>query len=196
MYTNTSHAVYGCPASGHPVCDVAVGDVRPSQADNEAGMAEFFMGESDASLRKIVYYLKRFDLGSYIDPLDGTTLVTAVHHLETPANINEGLTIPRLTVGPVWGTEVEFQQFRLNNPDIVAIRVTDNAGPDGKALNRSDDVNYLATKVDTANESNALAARHFLEFLKSPEAQVIYDRAGFIPATAEELNTTIQISSD
>jgi len=193
MYTNVSHAVYGCPGSGHPVCSVQVNDVFVTQADNESGMAEFFNGESDLSLRKIIYYLKRFDQGDYIDPLDGTTFVTAVHHLETPEHIEEGLTIPRLTVGPVWGTEVEFQQYRLNKPDMVAIRVSDDMGPDGKALNRSDDVNYLATKIEMAPEDNARAARDFLKFLRSPEAQVIYERAGFIPATADELNTVIDL---
>lgn len=189
MYTNATHAVFGCPGSGDPVCGVGVNDVFPPGADNFASMSSFFSGESDDSLRKIVYFLKRFDLGNYIDPNDGTTFVTAVHHLETPANIEEGLGLMRLTTGPVWGTEVEFQQFRKNNPDIVAIRVSNDAGPDGKALNRSNDVNYLAAKVDTANESNARAARDFLEFLKSPEAQVIYERAGFIPATQGELNS-------
>jgi ABC-type molybdate transport system substrate-binding protein len=88
---------------------------------------------------------------------------------------------------------VEFQQFRKDNPDIVAIRISDDPGPDGKALNRSDDVNYLAAKIDTANEKNNRAARNFLEFLKSPEAQVILERAGFIPATQTELNTTIPL---
>jgi len=46
-------------------------------------------------------------------------------------------------------------------------------------------VNYLATKIDTANEKNNRAARDFLKFLKSPEAQVILERAGFIPATED-----------
>jgi hypothetical protein len=196
MYTNASHAVYGCPDSGHPVCDVAVNDVRPPQPDDEAGMGEFFAGESDLSLRKIVYYLKRFDLGDYIDPDDATTFVTSVHHLETPANIEEGVSIMRLTVGPVWGTEVEFQQFRRNNPDIVAIRISDDPGPDGKALNRSDDVNYLATLVGTAAKKNKQAAEDFLEFLRSDEAQVILERAGFLPATEDELNTIIKLPSN
>ena len=88
---------------------------------------------------------------------------------------------------------MEFQQFRRNNPDIVAIRIDDDPGPDGKALNRSDDVNYLAAKIDTANEKNKGAARDFLEFLKSPEAQFILEFAGFIPATDDELNTTIPL---
>jgi hypothetical protein len=192
MYTNTSHAVFGCPSSGHPVCAVAVNDVRPPAPDDFATMNAFFSAESDSSLRKIVYHLKRFNLPPYAAPA-ATTFITSVHHLETPANIEEGLTVPRLTVGPVWGTEVEFQQFRRNNPDIVAIRVDDAAGPDGKALNRSDDVNYLATKIDTANEKNNRAARDFLEFLTSPEAQVILERAGFIPATETELNTVIPL---
>lgn len=191
MYTNASHAVFGCPGSGHAVCDVVVNNVKPTQADDETGMGDFFGGESNLSLRKIVYYLKRFDLGGYVDPNDGTTFVTAVHHLETPANIAEGLSIPRLTVGPVWGTEVEFQQFRRSNPDIVAIRISEDPGPDGKALNRSDHVNYLAAKVGTGSPKNAQAADDFLEFLKSDEAQVILERAGFIPVTEDELNTTI-----
>ena len=199
MYTNTSHTVYGCPASGHPVCSVVVNDVFPPGADDFPNQTAFFDGESDLSLRKIVYYLKRFNLSPYDAPLDATTFVTSVHHLETPANINEGEAISRLTVGPVWGTEVEFQQFRKGNTNIVAIRVSDDPGPDGKALNRSDDVNYLAAKIDTANKKskrnkkNKRAARNFLKFLKSPEAQVILERAGFIPATPTELNTTIPL---
>ena len=193
MYTNTSHAVFGCPLSGHPVCAVVVNDVFPPAPDDFPTMDAFFTGESDLSLRKIVYHLKRFNLTPYDAPLAATTFVTSVHHLETPANINNGLLVPRLTVGPVWGTEVEFQQFRRNNPDIVAIRIDDDPGPDGKALNRSDDVNYLAAKIDTANEKNKGAARDFLEFLKSPEAQFILEFAGFIPATDDELNTTIPL---
>lgn len=194
MYTNATHAVFGCPDSGHPTCSVQVNDVQPPGPDNEAGMGAFFASESDDSLRKIDYYLKRFDLGNYVDPNDATTLITAVHHLETPANIHEGLEIGRLTVGAVWGTEVEFQQFRANNPDMVAIRISTEAGPDGKALNRSDDVNYLASKVGTGSKKNRKAARDFLDFLKSPEAQFILKSAGFIPATQEELNTTVPLN--
>jgi len=195
MYTNASHAAFGCPASGEPVCSVGVNDVFPPPPDTCANNATFFASEDDASLRKIVYQLKRCDEGDYMSPTDATTFVTSVHHLETPANIEEGVSMmpQRLTVGPVWGTEVEFQQFRKDNPDIVAIRIDDSAGPDGQALNRSDHVNYLAAKVDTANEKNSRAARDFLEFLKSPEAQKIMELAGFIPATEEELNTTIPL---
>ena len=194
MYTNASHAVFGCPGSAHPVCSVGVNDVflGAGQKDDYDGLTAFFAGEDDASLRKIVYYLKRFDLGVYSSTLDATTFITAVHHLETPAHIEAGVAMmpPRLTVGPVWGTEVQFQQNRKNNPGIVAMPVSDAIGPDGKALNRSDDVNYLAGKIDTANEKNNRAARDFLGFLKSPEAQFILEQAGFIPATADELNKT------
>jgi hypothetical protein len=193
MYTNASQAAYGCPGSGHPVCVVIVNDVFPPKPDDCATNATFFADEDDASLRKIVYQLKRCDEFPYTSQSDATTFITSVHHLETPANIEEGLSVLRLTVGPVWGTEVEFQQFRKDNPAIVAIRIDDDAGLDGKALNRSNDVNYLAAKIDTANEKNNRAARDFLKFLKSPEAQVILERAGFIPATQTELNTTIPL---
>jgi hypothetical protein len=193
MYTNASKVVFDCPESGtgHPVCDVVVNDVFPPRPDDCDNNATFFADEDDASLRKIVYQLKRCDEGGYTPPDDATTFITSVHHLETPANIEEGLTIPRLTVGPVWGTEVEFQQFRKGKPEIVAIRIDDAAGWDGKALNRSDDVNYLATKVESAKYPGA--AKDFLNFLKSVEAQFILEQAGFIPATEEELNTTIPL---
>jgi len=195
MYTNVSQAAYGCPGSGLDVCDVVVNDVFPPKPDDCATNATFFASEDDASLRKIVYQLKRCDQGPYTSTTDATTFITSVHHLETPANIEEGQSMmpPRLTVGPVWGTEVEFQQFRKENPDIVAIRIDDAAGPDGKALNRSDHVNYLAAKVATANNKNKKAARDFLEFLKSPEAQFILEQAGFIPATEAELNMSIPL---
>jgi hypothetical protein len=196
MYTNASHAAYGCPGSGHPVCSVVVNDVFTPGADTCANNATFFASESNLSLRKIVYQLKRCDEGPYTSPSDATTFVTSVHHLETPANINDGLAVPRLTVGPVWGTEVEFQQFRRNNPDIVAMRVDDSAGPDGQALNRSDHVNYLAAKMGTGSKKNKQATEDFLDFLRSDEAQVILERAGFLPATATELNTTITLPSN
>jgi ABC-type molybdate transport system substrate-binding protein len=54
-------------------------------------------------------------------------------------------------------------------------------------------VNYLAAKVNTANKKNNRAARDFLEFLKSSEAQFILEQAGFIPATETELNTSIPL---
>jgi hypothetical protein len=194
MYTNVSHAVFGCTDTEPPVCDVGVNDVflGDGQNDDFEGLSAFFADEDDGSLRKIVYYLKRFNLPPYDVPGDATTFVTAVHHLETPAHIEEGVDMlpQRLTVGPVWGTEVEFQQKRKDNPDIVAIRISSEAGPDGRALNRSDHVNYLAAKINTASEKNNRAARDFLEFLRSSEAQFILESAGFIPATADELNTT------
>ncbi|UCC56751.1 MAG: substrate-binding domain-containing protein [Gammaproteobacteria bacterium] len=193
MYTNASYAVFDCETTpAQPVCGVLVNDVRPNVPDTCTDMGAWFAskGEPDESLRKIVYQLKRCDEGDYTSEEDATTFITAVHHLETPANIFDGLP-SRLTVGPVWGTEVEFQQFRKDEPDIVAIRIDDAAGPDGKALNRSDDVNYLATKVESAKYPGA--AKDFLNFLKSVEAQFILEQAGFIPATEEELNTDIPL---
>ena len=188
MYTNASHAAFGCPTSGHAVCSVVVNDVftpGPDTCANNGGTGGVFDGEDDASLRKIVYQDKR------CTPVNATTFITSVHHLETPAHINDGLP-SRYTVGPVWGTEVEFQQFRKNNPDIVAMRIDDDPGPDGQALNRSDHVNYLAAALNKVDKKPG-AAKDFLNFLKSDEAQVILERAGFIPATETELNTDIPL---
>lgn len=126
------------------------------------------------SLRRIVYYDK---------VLSEATFLTSIHHLETPELIRSG----HARLGPVWATEVLYQQNRLNQTDVAAVEI-DGVGQDGKYLDRREKVNYLATIVEkTAESNNKNAALAWITFLRSPEAQQIFENAGFIPATTEEL---------
>lgn len=127
------------------------------------------------SLRRIVYHEK---------VNAGQTLLTSIHHLETPANIRNG----DARLGPVWGTEIQYQQNRLGNTDLAGVEIG-GTKPDGKPLNRSEDVNYLATITEgVMEEDHKQAARAFVNFLRGPTAQQILEQAGFIPATQEELS--------
>ncbi len=128
------------------------------------------------SLRRIVYHDKE---------LTGATTLTSIHHLETPEALRQGTS----RLGPVWVTEVLYQQNRLGKTDLVSIEI-DGVGPDGRHLDRRDKVNYLATIVEsTVEANNKNAAIAWVNFLRSSEAQQIMEHAGFIPATFEELNT-------
>lgn len=127
------------------------------------------------SLRRNVYFDK---------VLTGNTLLTSIHHLETPANIRSGKT----RLGPVWVTEINYQQNRLGKQDISMTEL--NAiGLDGKYLDRREKVNYLAARIKSKNnpfESNKKAAKKWIEFLNSETAQALFEQAGFIRSTPNE----------
>jgi len=126
------------------------------------------------SLRRIVYHDK---VGS------GATTLTSIHHLETPEALRNGSS----RFGPVWVTEVLYQQNRLGHHDLVSIEI-DGLGADGKYLDRREKVNYLAAIVEkTVEANNKNAAIAWVGFLRSFEAQTIFQHAGFIPASSNEL---------
>lgn len=128
------------------------------------------------SLRRIVYADK---------VTSGKTLLTSIHHLETPNNIRHQNT----RLGPVWVTEVKYQQNRLGNTDLAAIELG-GVGLDGKFLDRREKVNYLAAKVNAKGDglrNNRRAANAWLDFLSSESAQTILENVGFIRAASNEL---------
>jgi ABC-type molybdate transport system substrate-binding protein len=96
----------------------------------------------------------------------GTTLLTAVHHRQTPQWIVEG----RVDVGPVWVTEMVHARGRKIACEEVA------PGPD---LDQHQRVTYYATALKAAR--NPDRARAFLDFLHSETAQQIYADFGFTP---------------
>jgi ABC-type molybdate transport system substrate-binding protein len=100
---------------------------------------------------------------------EGTTLLTVVHHRETPLRLRLGTA----DVGPVWATEVEHA--RRQGLDVEAVEV-------GEELDRRSRINYCAAVLSDA--PNPLNAKRFLDFLTSPEAQDIYASHGFVPHTA------------
>ncbi len=97
---------------------------------------------------------------------EGTTILTIVHHRETPLRILKGT----VDVGPVWATEII--NARKNNLPISEVEP-------GEHLDQRNKINYYITKLNKArNPENALK---FMEFILSDKAQNIYEKYGFVP---------------
>lgn len=97
---------------------------------------------------------------------NGTTLMTTVHHRETPTRILDGVA----DVGPVWQTEIN--EALASGLELQGVHV-------GEDLDQKQDINYYITPVQSGrNPENAVK---FLEFIKSPEAGALFRRYGFIP---------------
>jgi ABC-type molybdate transport system substrate-binding protein len=97
---------------------------------------------------------------------EGTTILTLVHHRETPLRIKKGT----IDVGPVWATEVFNAQKQG-----LKIEAVDP----GEKLDQRNNVNYFIAKLKKAQ--NPKNADKFLDFIKSRKAQEIYKHYGFVP---------------
>jgi len=96
---------------------------------------------------------------------EGTTILTIVHHRETPLRLRKGT----VDVGPVWATE--YVHARSMGLPVEKVEP-------GEGLDQRDKVNYcVAAMKDAPNRENA---RKFVDFLLSDEAQGIYSRYGFV----------------
>jgi ABC-type molybdate transport system substrate-binding protein len=100
---------------------------------------------------------------------EGSTLLTQIHHRQSPLNILEG----RADAAPVWYTEAYFQQQLLHRP-VETVEI-----PDTINLH----VTYTAATMKAAPHPQA--ARDFLAFLATPEAKSVYQKYGFEPVTAK-----------
>ncbi len=103
---------------------------------------------------------------------------TRVHHVETPAKIRDG----SADTGPLWISEVIFAENNGGGVDSVDIA----------ALDPAEDVNqpvtYFVTMVEkTVQPGHQQLAIDFINFLRGPEGQAIYEAGGFITLSAEEL---------
>ena len=96
----------------------------------------------------------------------GTTLMTTVHHRETPARILDG----EADAGPVWQTEIN--EAFASGLDLQGVEI----GPD---LDQNADINYYITPLQSGrNPENAVK---FLKYIKSPEAGALFRSYGFVP---------------
>jgi len=96
----------------------------------------------------------------------GTTLMTTVHHRETPRRLISG----EADVGPVWSTEIiEAARAGL---DVEGVEV-------GPELDQREKVNYFIAPL--RNGQNLGNARRFLDFIRSSRASEIFESYGFIP---------------
>ena len=104
--------------------------------------------------------------------VDGKTWFTSRHHRETPDRIEKG----EADVGIVWTTEVVHAKAENRPIDGVPIPAP---------LNKQDKVNYAIGIMK--NGRNADNAARYLAYLATDDAQSIYQKYGFVRATAEEL---------
>ena len=102
-----------------------------------------------------------------IDKLGGgDTLLTTVHHRETPQRLMRG----QVDVGPVWATEITHA--RRSGLPLEGIEV-------GVNLDQHDRVRYFACPLN--NGRNPENGMKFLAFLGSDKARRIYSSFGFMP---------------
>ncbi|NVM56980.1 MAG: substrate-binding domain-containing protein [Desulfobacterales bacterium] len=97
---------------------------------------------------------------------EGTTILTIVHHRETPLRIAK----KTVDVGPVWATEIIHARQRGLSVDVVE---------PGENLDQRDNINYYVCRLK--NAAHPENAERFLDFIKSARAQGIYEAHGFVP---------------
>ena len=152
----------GNPARIRSVQDLARSEVRISQPNPEYEDIAFHIMDMyrDAGGEALVHRIMEEKRA------EGTTILTTVHHRETPLRIVKG----EADVGPVWSTEIK--NARQNN---LPVDVVDP----GEDLDQREKINYYICPLKgSANPENGAK---FLRFIKSLRAQGIYEKYGFIP---------------
>jgi ABC-type molybdate transport system substrate-binding protein len=100
----------------------------------------------------------------------GTTILTKVHHRETPAGIGD----KSIDVGPVWATEAVHAK-----KSGLAFKVVEP----GRDLDQRDRISYYICSLKKgANPENG---KKFLYFIRSGMARKIYRQHGFVPTQDE-----------
>jgi ABC-type molybdate transport system substrate-binding protein len=95
---------------------------------------------------------------------DGTSVLTEIHHRQTPMRILDG----KADAGVVWASEVRFQE-QIGNP------ITGVAIPEAQNTTAI----YAAGMLTDAPHADA--ARQWLTYLASAPAQAVYHQFGFKP---------------
>ena len=151
----------GNPARINAVQDLGRSEVRISQPNPEYEDIAFHIMNMyrDAGGETLVHRIMEEKRA------EGTTILTTVHHRETPLRIEEG----EVDVGPVWSTEVKHA--RQNNLPV-------NVVEPGEDLDQREKINYYICPLKKS--SNPENGAKFLQFIKSSKAQGIYARYGFI----------------
>ncbi len=166
-YTSNDLAIMvprGNPAHIRTLRDLGRTDVRLAMPNPawEGVARQIQLALTRAGGRKLVqmvYHRKVFD---------GQTILTHIHHRQTPLYLMQGL----VDAGVTWKSEAIFQE-QIGHPiSYVSIPARDNA----TAV-------YAAALVHGAR--HVRAAKDWLQFLQSPSAQAIFARYGFKPVAAK-----------
>ncbi|MEC4685000.1 MAG: substrate-binding domain-containing protein [Nitrospirota bacterium] len=151
----------GNPANIRNVSDLGRDDVRISQPgaleDITKYIVDMYERAGGKALVRRIMEEKR---------AEGTTILTIVHHRETPLRLQKGT----VDVGPVWATEAVHAKREGLGFEVVEV---------GERLDQRHSVNYYITKLRKA--PNPQNAEKFLSFILSREAQMIYESYGFVP---------------
>ena len=155
----------GNPSGIKSVLDLSRSEVRISQPNPEYEDIAFYIVDMyrQAGGETLVHRIMEEKRA------EGTTILTVVHHRETPLRIAKGTA----DVGPVWATEIQHARRTRQSVDVVE---------PGEGLDQRERINYYMCKLQgSANPENGT---RFLEFIKSPAAQSIYAKYGFVPQFA------------
>lgn len=159
----------GNPKQIHSLRDLGQSDLRLSMPNPEwEGVAK----QIASSLRKAGG--EALETAVYQDKLkSGTTLLTEIHHRQTPIRIMNGTA----DAGVTWASEVRFQQGISNPIEGVAIPASQNTA-----------AVYAGGIMKDA--PHPVAAEQWLTFLQSAPAQAIYRQFGFqpVPGTSNRSN--------
>jgi len=151
----------GNPANINSVADMGRDNVRISQPDPENEDIAFHIMDMyrQAGGESLVHRIMEEKRA------EGTTILTIVHHRETPLRISK----KTVDIGPVWNTEVIHARSYGLAFDVVE---------PGEDLDQRDKMNYYVCKLSNApHQENA---QKFLDFITS-SAQQIYKKYGFLP---------------
>ena len=152
----------GNPARINAVQDLGRSEVRISQPNPEYEDIAFHIMNMyrDAGGETLVHRIMEEKRA------EGTTILTTVHHRETPLRIEKG----EVDVGPVWSTEIKHAQHHNLPVDVV---------DPGEGLDQRKKINYYICPLKSS--TNPENGAKFLQFIKSSKAQGIYKKYGFIP---------------
>ncbi len=151
----------GNPAAIATVSDLGADHVRISQPDPANEDIAFHIMEMyrDAGGEALVHRIMEEKRA------EGTTIMTVVHHRETPLRLQKGT----VDVGPVWATEAVYARSRNLPVNVI------DPGPD---LDQRHRINYYICKLKRSPHPQN--AEKFLAFIASDRAHAIYERHGFI----------------
>jgi len=151
----------GNPAAIAAVADLGRDDVRISQPDpaNEDIAFHILDMYRDAGGDELVHRIMEEKRA------EGTTILTIVHHRETPLRIAR----KTVDVGPVWATEVHHARASGLKFEVIE---------PGRHLDQRDRIDYYVCRI--RNGPHPENAEKFYDFICSPAAQAIYERHGFV----------------
>ncbi|MDY6988219.1 MAG: substrate-binding domain-containing protein [Thermodesulfobacteriota bacterium] len=171
-----SGADYFCYLHNRLVLMVPEGNPAGIAAVSDLGEAAVRISQPNPEYEDIAFYImEMYRQAGGQDLLDrimeqkraeGTTIMTIVHHRETPLRITKRT----VDVGPVWATEITHARQGGLAVDVIE---------PGEDLDQRGSINYYMCRLKSAGHPEN--GEKFLDFIKSAGAQGIYEKSGFVP---------------